>query len=76
MKLQEFVARSSEVVNELSKAIENEQMGLKEVEESGQREGLESADGKNQRLPGVSLPIIPAAIYLGWFPLVPMLIFG
>jgi len=33
MKLQEFVAQSGEIVNELSAAIENEQMGLKEVEE-------------------------------------------
>ena len=33
MKLQEFVAQSSEVVNELSRAIENREMGLKEVEE-------------------------------------------
>ena len=33
MKLQEFVAQSGEVVNELSKAIENQQMGLKEAEE-------------------------------------------
>jgi hypothetical protein len=33
MELQEFVAQSSEVVNELSRAIENRQIGLKEVEE-------------------------------------------
>ena len=33
MKLQEFVAQSGEVVNELSRAIENQQMGLKEAEE-------------------------------------------
>ena len=33
MKLQEFVAQSSELVNELSEAIENQQIGLKEVEE-------------------------------------------
>ena len=33
MELQEFVAQSGEVVNELSRAIENRQIGLKEVEE-------------------------------------------
>ena len=33
MKLQEFVVQSSELVNELSEAIENQQIGLKEVEE-------------------------------------------
>jgi hypothetical protein len=33
VELQEFVAQSSEVVNELSRAIENRQIGLKEVEE-------------------------------------------
>jgi hypothetical protein len=33
MELREFVVQSSEVVNELSRAIENRQMGLKEVEE-------------------------------------------
>jgi len=33
MELQEFVAQSSEIVNELSRAIENRQIGLKEVEE-------------------------------------------
>jgi len=33
MKLQEFLSRSSDFVNELSEAIENEQIGLKEVEE-------------------------------------------
>lgn len=33
MELQEFVAQSSEIVNELSRAIENRQMGLKEMEE-------------------------------------------
>lgn len=33
MELQEFVAQSSEVVNELSRAIENQQIGMKEVEE-------------------------------------------
>lgn len=33
MELQEFVAQSCEVVNELSRAIENREIGLKEVEE-------------------------------------------
>jgi len=33
MELQEFVAQSNEIVNELSRAIENRQIGLKEVEE-------------------------------------------
>jgi hypothetical protein len=33
MEVQEFVAQSSEVVNELSRAIENRQIGLKEMEE-------------------------------------------
>lgn len=33
MKLQEFVAQSAELVNELSRAIENREIGLKEVEE-------------------------------------------
>jgi len=33
MKLQEFVAQSADLVNELSKAIENREIGLKEVEE-------------------------------------------
>ena len=33
MELQEFVSQSSEVVNELSRAIENREIGLKEVEE-------------------------------------------
>jgi hypothetical protein len=33
MELQEFVAQSSEIVNELSRAIEDRQIGLKEVEE-------------------------------------------
>ena len=33
MELQEFVAQSSEVVNELSRAIENREIGLKEMEE-------------------------------------------
>ncbi|MBT8406475.1 MAG: UPF0236 family protein [Deltaproteobacteria bacterium] len=33
MELQEFVAQSSEIVNELSRAIEKRQIGLKEVEE-------------------------------------------
>ncbi len=33
MKLQEFLSRSSDLVNELSEAIEKGQIGLKEVEE-------------------------------------------
>ncbi len=33
MKLQQFVAQSGEVVNELSRAIENQDLGLKKVEE-------------------------------------------
>ena len=33
MKLQEFLPRSSDLVNELSEAIENQQIGMKEVEE-------------------------------------------
>ena len=33
MKLQQLVAQSADVVNELSKAIEDRQIGLKEVEE-------------------------------------------
>ncbi len=33
MELREFVAQSSEIVNELSRAIENREIGLKEVEE-------------------------------------------
>jgi hypothetical protein len=33
MELKEFVAQSSEIVNELSRAIENREIGLKEVEE-------------------------------------------
>ena len=37
MKLQEFVAQSADLVNELSRAIENKDLGLKEVEEKIQR---------------------------------------
>ena len=33
MKLDQFVTQSTELVNELSEAIENQQIGLKEVEE-------------------------------------------
>ena len=33
MELKEFVAQNSEIVNELSRAIENQEIGLKEVEE-------------------------------------------
>ena len=33
MELQEFIAQSSEVVNELSRAIKNRKIGLREVEE-------------------------------------------
>jgi hypothetical protein len=33
MELQEFVVQSGEVVNELSRAIENRQIGLRKVEE-------------------------------------------
>jgi hypothetical protein len=33
MELREFVAQSNEIVNELSRTIENREIGLKEVEE-------------------------------------------
>ena len=33
MKLQDFVAQSADLVNALSRAIENQDLGLKEVEE-------------------------------------------